>query len=215
MKTTKEDRDKMRDFYGDIRLQRADCRVIMALDDLEAAEAEVKRLREVLGQCQENESIVLSKEDYDYFVAECAKPGEEPSEELKKLADNYKGTVTSLEQSDADFRYFACVHEPRDGALRDRQCGVSKKGGRVMCLMCGYHDCACDEGTREKSTDIPRSALPPLPEHWRGPWEADGMHVVGDKTYRVYCPAMDYEGARFLAALLNVTHPAPGRKEGG
>lgn len=44
-KTTKEDRDKMRDFYGDIRLQRADCRVTMALDDLEAAEAEIARLK--------------------------------------------------------------------------------------------------------------------------------------------------------------------------
>ena len=60
-----------------------------------------------------------------------------------------------------------------------------------------------------KSNSIPHSSLPPLPAGWHGPWEADGMHVMGNKMYRIMCPAMDYEGAEFLAALLNVTHPAP------
>lgn len=145
MKTTKEDRDKMRDFYGDIRLQRADCRVIMALDDLEAAEAEVQRLREVMRELlvtgialealladepssvyihpeiwaklkehrghlrrgllmltQESESITVSKEEYEWFVAQCNKPGEEPSEKLKKLVEDYRRTVTSLPDKESE-----------------------------------------------------------------------------------------------------------------
>jgi len=65
----------------------------------------------------------------------------------------------------------------------------------------------------DHSDYIPRSSLPPLPAGWHGPWEADGMHVMGNKMYRIMCPAMDYEGAEFLAALLNVTHPSP-TKEG-
>ena len=53
-------------------------------------------------QAQESENILLSKEDYEHFVAECLKPGKEPSEKLKKLADDYKRTVTSLPEEESE-----------------------------------------------------------------------------------------------------------------
>lgn len=79
-------------------------------------------------------------------------------------------------------------------------------------------ECFCDKCCLKIVNDnlcnyISKSSLPPLPAGWHGPWEAVGMHVMGNKMYRIMCPAMDYEGAEFLAALLNITHPSP-TKEG-
>lgn len=69
-KTTKEDRDRMRYIYGDIMLQREDCRVVMALDDLEAAEAEVQRLREQT-QWRPIETCDVSKLNLEKVILWC------------------------------------------------------------------------------------------------------------------------------------------------
>lgn len=83
-----------------------------------------------------------------------------------------------------------------------------------MCLTCGYNDCVCHYELQKKSTDIPRSSLPPLPAGWCGPWEAQwtcltGMHK-GKRKVRLATNSCDE--AQFLAALLNVTHPAKERE---
>ena len=63
----------------------------------------------------------------------------------------------------------------------------------------------------DHSDYIPRSSLPPLPAGWHGPWEAQTLNgrtwdLIGDDTYIL--TDIHKDEALFLAALLNITHPA-------
>ena len=69
---------------------------------------------------------------------------------------------------------------------------------------------AIEDHECDHSDCISKSSLPSLPAGWCGPWEAEGEYIV-DKNGHIIAHVYDYghRTPEFIAALLNVTHPAP------